>query len=106
MSARQVLGDLEEFVLRTKYDHWSYEEEFRCFISLKDAGEDNERKLHFYPFGDTIELAEVILGPQCTMPLDVVERLVKDHCPNPVTTFKTRLASQWFAVVPHEDFVP
>ena len=29
--ALQVLEDLKEFVLRTKYDHWRYEEEFRCF---------------------------------------------------------------------------
>jgi hypothetical protein len=106
MSALQVLEDLEEFVLRTKYDHWNYEEKFRYFVSLKDADEDSERKLHFYPFGDILELAEVILGPQCAMPLDDVERLVKDHCSTPVTSFKTRLASQWFAVVPHENFVP
>lgn len=106
MSALQVLEDLEEFVLRTKYDHWRYEEEFRYFVSLKAADEDSERKLHFYPFGDTLMLAEVILGPYCDMSLDDAERLVKDHCPNPVTTFPTRLASQWFAVVPNENSVP
>ena len=61
MSAAHVLEELEEFVLSTKYDHWSYEEEFRYFVSLKEAYEDVERKLHFFPFGDTLTLAEVIL---------------------------------------------
>ena len=80
---------------------------FDAFVSLKDADEDSERKLHFYSFGDTLTLAEVILGPYCDMPLDNAKRLVKDHCcPNAVTTFPTRLATQWFAVVPHEEFVP
>jgi Protein of unknown function (DUF2971) len=104
-SSHQVLEDLKEFVLRTKYNHWSYEEEFRCLVSLKDTVDD--RGLKFYPFSDAFKLVEVILGPQCSRSLDDVRRLVKDHCPNnTVTTFPTRLATQWFAVVPHEDFVP
>jgi hypothetical protein len=89
MSALQVLEDLEEFVLRTKYDHWRYEEEFRYFVSLRDADEGRERKLHFYSFGDTFTLAEVILGPYCDLSLDDAKRLVKDHCPNSVTTSNT-----------------
>jgi Protein of unknown function (DUF2971) len=101
-TSQQVLEDLKKFVLRTKYNHWSYEGEFRYFVSLKHTIKDRKSKFHFYPFGDTLELAEVILGPQCAMPVDDVERLVKDHCPNPVTTFETRLASQWFAVVPYD----
>jgi Protein of unknown function (DUF2971) len=106
MFALQTLKDLEEFVLSTKYDHWRYEEEFRYFVSLRDADEDTERKLHFFPFGDTLALAEVILGRYCDMSLDDAKRLVKEHCPNSVTTIPTRLASQWFAVVPYEDYVP
>jgi hypothetical protein len=105
-SALQVLEDLEKFVLSTKYDHWRYEEEFRYFVSLRDTDEDRERKLHFRSFGDVLTLTEVILGPYCDLSLDDAKRLVKDHCPNSVTTFPTRLASQWFAVVPHEYYVP
>lgn len=58
---RQIPEYLKEFVLCTKYDHWSYEQEFRYFVTLKDAVEGGGRKL-FYPFGDTLKLAEVILG--------------------------------------------
>jgi hypothetical protein len=99
-------------VLRTKYDHWRYEEEFRYFVLLADCEREvnaHGKELHFYSFGDTLTLAEVILGP-CfdfdALSLDDAKRLVEEHCPKSVTTFRTRLASQWFAVVPHEDYVP
>jgi hypothetical protein len=103
--SHQVLEKLTEFVLRTKYNRWSYEEEFRYFVPLTDTIEDAARKLHFYPFGDALTLTEVILGPFCDISLADARQLVKDHCPNPVATFPTRLATQWFAVVPHERFV-
>lgn len=93
-------------MLRTTYHHWSYEGECRYFVPITDTVEDSERQLRFYPFGDTLTLTEVILGPFCDISLADARRLVKDHCRNPVTTFPTRLATQWFAVVPHEDFVP
>jgi Protein of unknown function (DUF2971) len=106
-TAQQVLVDLEKFVLSTKYDHWSYEEEFRYFVPLKNAIEDKEGKLHFLPFNDDIELAEVILGPFCDMSFPDAQQLVKAHCrPDQVTTFPTRLAVQWFAVVPDDHRVP
>jgi hypothetical protein len=43
--ASQVSEDLKEFGLRTKYNHWSYEGEFRYFVSLDDTIEDGPEKL-------------------------------------------------------------
>ena len=78
-SSHQVPEYLKEFVLRTKYNHWSYEEDCDILYRLKDTIEGSERKLKFYPFSDTLKLAEVILGPQCDMSLNDVRRLIKDR---------------------------
>lgn len=97
---------LKRQLLCTKFDHWKYEEEVRLFVPL-----DNNKKvrkeatLHFYPFNEDLVLREVILGPQCGIPLDAVRRLV-DSTYNDVTTIKARLAVGSFHVVPLEKTVP
>lgn len=94
---------LQELLRCTKYSHWRYEEEFRRFVSLKDT--IKEGSLHFYPFDDSLQLREVILGPQCNLSPDAVRRLTPAHYHNAVT-FKARLAVKFFAVVPDEGTVP
>lgn len=95
--------DLQRKLLKTKFRHWHYEEEYRRFISLDDAIE--EHGLFFVPFGEDLELAEVILGPLCDHRLDEVQQLTMRHQPQSVT-FKARLAFKFFAVVPDERTVP
>jgi hypothetical protein len=51
-------------MLRTKYSGWSYEEEWRGFVDLKETTqkECDGRTLHFAAFADELILREVILG--------------------------------------------
>lgn len=96
-------ANLQEQLRRTKFSSWSYEEEQRVLLPLSEA--QAVGSLHFYPFGADLRLAEVILGPRCSLPLDAVRTLVNRLHPN-VTTISSRLADGHFAVVPKESTVP
>jgi hypothetical protein len=99
----QIDKKLQKKLLCTKYRHWRYEEEWRVFVSLENAR--REGRLHFYPFDDNLQLAEIILGPQCALPIDEVRKLTSAKHPKAVT-FAARLAFKFFKVVPHEKTVP
>lgn len=95
--------DLQAQLLRTKYSGWKYENEYRRVVTLADA--IPEGRLHFMPFGPELELAEVILGEQCTHNLETIRHLVAGRYSG-VTTFRARLAFKWFSVVPDERTIP
>lgn len=86
-------------LVRTKFRHWEYEEEHRVLVPLKKAV--NEGMLHFCRFDSTLKLAEVILGPQCSLSLDSVREFTQTHHPHAVV-FRARLAFKFFKVVPDE----
>ena len=46
--------------LKTKFEHWSYEEEYRAFISLDPAEEEDGK--YFFNFGEELKLRTVIVG--------------------------------------------
>ena len=95
--------DLQNLLLCTKFRHWEYEEEYKVFLPLENV--IKEGRLHFRAFDNDLDLAEVILGPQCTLSLDSVRRLTRALHPHAVT-FKARLAFKFFAIVPDERTVP
>jgi hypothetical protein len=98
-SPLDLSDELKEKLLRTKYRDWTYEEEIRVFIELKNA--IVEGRLCFFPFSKNLRLAEVILGPQCQLSIDHVRDLVDARHPN-VLTYQARLAFKKFSVVPKE----
>src|ERR1700722_2122779 len=53
-------------LLRTKYERWESENEWRVFIELKDAiwNENAGRNLYFADFGRELVLREVLLGAE------------------------------------------
>ena len=61
--------------------------------------------LYFYPFSPQLQLAEVILGPYCSLLLNDVRALVSSR-QLVATTFASRLAFGHYAVVPKESTVP
>jgi hypothetical protein len=90
-------------LIRTKFEHWRYEEEVRVVIQLDAATlEDGS---YFLPFSDRLMLREVILGPLCAIPIDAVKGLVDDLYQS-VLVRKARLAFKWFSVVPDERYEP
>jgi hypothetical protein len=54
-------------LMKTKFDHWKYESEYRVFSALDDNSVLKEkigsRYMHFLPFDLLFNLKEVILGP-------------------------------------------
>lgn len=95
--------ELQELLLCTKYRHWQYEQEVRVFVLLENAV--REGRLHFRAFDQDLHLAEVILGPLCSLSLDAVRDLTRARHPDAVV-FGSRLAHKYFAVVPQEKTVP
>lgn len=96
-------AEVRKALFRTKFASWSYEEEWRVVLPLSDA--QTVAGLYFWPFGPKLQLAEVILGHVCPLPLSDARALVNKHYDN-VTTIASRLADGHFGVVPNEDTVP
>lgn len=94
---------LREILVCTKFEHWNYEEEIRVETSLATAL--LEGKNYFCPFSDTLQLAEVILGPLCETPLAAARRLVTSLYPSAIV-FQSRLAIDSFHIVPKESTIP
>lgn len=86
-------------LLRTKFEHWAYEEEVRAFVRLDHS--TVESGSYFYPFDAAIALREVILGPMCELPIDRIRALVHSTYEY-VPVVKARLAFKWFSVVADE----
>jgi len=93
----------EEMLIRTKFESWKYEREWRILTSLQEG--DKEGSLYFLPFSKKIKLVEVILGPACHLNLLKVRKLVNEHHRD-VTTFEARLAFRSFRIIARGKSVP
>ena len=93
---------VEERLLLTKSREWCYERERRMLVELRSAQKHGD--LYFRPFDRRLQLAEVILGPLCDLPLAGVRDLVRARYPN-ATVFESRPADKWFSIVPEEETV-
>lgn len=99
-----AIGSTDESTMRrflsTKYAHWKYENEVRCFVSLEDVNPDSG--LFFADFSDDLRLVQVIVGARSSVSReDVAEALgarAKD-----TRVFKARLAFKSFSVVRNKD---
>ncbi len=98
-----ISAELQTQLLKTKFCHWNYEQEYRRFVPLDSTAQ--EGRLNFVAFGPELELAEVILGPQCNHSLQSIRDLVASRYAN-VVAFQARLAFKWFSVVPNERTIP
>jgi hypothetical protein len=94
---------LENVIVRTKFESWQYEDEYRILVPLKNA--DEKGSLHFLSFDDDVELAEVIIGAQSDLRANQLRKIVNKHHSG-ITTIKARLASKSFYIVPLEASVP
>lgn len=82
-------------LLRTKFSDWKYENEMRIFVDLDHNTVESGR--YFYSFSDNLTLREVILGPQCELPIDGIRNMVKEFKPA-VKVIKARIAFSRFEV--------
>jgi len=89
------LHDMYKF-LSTKFIHWSYEEEWRLFVTLDKNEEENG--LYFSDFSEKLELKQVIVGAQSEITRKQLSDALGDLSGN-IEVFKARPAFKTFEVV-------
>jgi hypothetical protein len=86
---------------RTKFTHWEYEEEVRMFVRLDEGVlEDGS---YFLPFGESLRLREIILGPLCPLSVEQMKQFATSIDAS-ITIRKARLAHKKFQVVPDQRY--
>lgn len=94
--SQAISADLRDFLLRTKYVGWEYEQEIRMFVNLSKAKQQNG--LYFLPFDEDLHLREIILGERNRLSFEDVRELAKATNPRAVV-FKTRLEFKAYRIV-------
>jgi hypothetical protein len=84
-------GDMMK-IISTKFAHWSYEDEYRGFVSL----EEEENGLYFHKFSNDLRLREVAIGCKSATTIQVVYCLLSDL--NNVDVYNTRPAFNTFKI--------
>lgn len=88
-------------LLRTKFEDWRYEQEYRVFVELDHS--TREAGMYFKDFGSDLHLVEVILGPKCELPIDRIRELLFSAHPQ-AKVLKARMAFRTFRVVEDRSF--
>jgi len=100
LGAKEKLDEkTKRLLIYMKFESWSYEQEWRAIVEL--SATSKEGPLHFYPFNNDLKLVEVVLGPICGLNVEATRAFVNKHY-DAVHTFQSRMASQWFHIVPNE----
>lgn len=81
-------------LLRTKYKHWSYEEEYRAFIEL----EEKDGEHYFSSFNEKLKLISIAVGSDSTISRGDINNALGD-LKHTVKAYKTRLAFKSFKIV-------
>jgi hypothetical protein len=81
-------------LLFTKFAHWSYEDEYRVYVDLKEE----EDGLFFFCFSENLALKEVIIGHECKLSRSEIGEALGE-LRETVTSFKARPAFRSFRMV-------
>jgi hypothetical protein len=88
-----------EQVLFSMFVHWSYEDEYRAWASLRESESDG----HYYcPFSSSLTLRQVLVGAESSITREELRQALRNFADN-VETFKTRPAFRSFRVVRNKD---
>ncbi len=79
----------------TKFEHWSYEQETRVFLALKERG---DRDFYWCPFNSKIQLREIIVGPLSDISRSDLQSAISPD-EGKVEFYKARLSFQKYRVV-------
>lgn len=91
----------ESFVkqlLFTKFAHWSYEDEYRSYLSLDEP----ENGLYYAEFSDELTLRQVIVGSESVVSRAQLAEALGGLAPN-IEVFKARAAFRSFNVVENKN---
>ncbi|MBB3020425.1 hypothetical protein FHR70_003506 [Microvirga lupini] len=84
-------------ILSTKFRHWRYENEVRCFVPI--GNEDGEKPgLYFTPFSNDLRLREVIVGHSSHVSRSQLSKALGD-LRSEVSACKARLAFRSYSIV-------
>lgn len=83
-------------LLSTKFSHWRYENEVRCFVSLEDKDPHNGH--YFFEFSNEMQIKQILVGAEACISRRDVEKALGDKNAQ-VERFKTRAAFRTFRVV-------
>jgi Protein of unknown function (DUF2971) len=83
-------------LLSTKFSHWRYENEARCFVILENKDQDSGH--YFYTFSDYMKLRQILVGAISSVSRYDVEKALGTENAH-VERIKTRAAFQTFNVV-------
>ena len=100
---KQERLELVKKLLFTKYKGWSYEEEVRGTVGLKERDESTD--LYFHNFAEKTKLREVIAGPLCTVEKKTINEAIGGRF-GTVNIIKARLAFKSFDVVKNKRGFP
>jgi hypothetical protein len=96
LNPEQIDQCTRDKLLLTKFSHWRYEDERRCFLSLADI--DKSSGLYFAEFSQILALRRVIVGAASTLSkADLLNAL--GDLSSTVEVFKSRLAFGSFRIV-------
>jgi hypothetical protein len=95
LGSRDIETQVEKF-LSTKYAHWRYENEARCFCALEDL--DKKKKMYFAEFSDNLKLVKVIVGAESNLTRETIDNALGDLAPH-VEILKASLSFKTFRVV-------
>jgi hypothetical protein len=95
---RSVVGgeDTVNHLLKTKFEDWEYEQEYRFFIDLESS--QREGSNYFADFSGKLVLSDVILGFKCDLRIEQVKELIRSNYAN-VRVLKAGLHQQLFEVI-------
>ena len=88
-------GKFMRQLVRTKFFDWKYEDEMRLFVELDHDTVESGK--YFQLFSEDLRLREIILGPQCELPIEGVRNIVAGFKPR-VVVLKSRIAFTRFEV--------
>ncbi len=91
--------DFGRKIIATKFSHWSYEKEYRLFVSLKTKESDD---LYYADFSDELTLKEVIVGVRSSVTRTQIEDALGEIAGS-VEIFKVCEDFRKFAVVRDEN---
>jgi hypothetical protein len=85
-------------LLFTKFSHWSYEDEYRMYITLENSLEG----LYFFDFSSQLKLVEMIVGANSNATRSEIAAVL-GNIASSVQVFKARAAFTSFKVVKNEN---
>ncbi|MCK5507793.1 MAG: DUF2971 domain-containing protein [Desulfobacterales bacterium] len=88
----------EELMLKfltIKFEHWSYEKEYRLFVELKEKDKDGN---YYADFSDELQLKQVIIGAHSGITRKQIDTVLNSYI-GEIEIFKARASFRRFEVV-------